>query len=75
MLSSDGFGGGATGARPRVQVCPTVGAESGTVLTTQQEMGRDRKRQLFPGHDGYVDARGPERKRIEFDIVGGVGIG
>jgi hypothetical protein len=74
MISSDGFGGGAAGARPRVQVRPTTGTESGTIIPAQQKVTRHRERQLFP-HDGCdVDTRRPGRKRVEVGIVRGIGV-
>jgi hypothetical protein len=74
MISSDGFGGGAAGARPRVQVCPTTGTESGTIIPAQQKVTRHRQRQLFP-HDGCnVDARRPGRQWVEVGIVRSIGV-
>ncbi len=74
MISSDGFGEGAAGARPRVQVCPTAGTEAGTIVPAQQKVTRQREREFFP-HDGrHIDARGPRWQGIEIRVVRGLGI-
>lgn len=75
MRSSNGFGGGATGAWPRVQVCPTARAESGTIVTAQQKVARGREGQLLTNHRRDVDTRGPGWQRIDLGIVGSRGIG
>lgn len=74
MISSDGFGGGAAGARPRVQVCPTAGTEAGTIVPAQQEVTRQRERELFPDDGGDINARGPRWQGIEIRVVRGFGI-
>ena len=73
-MSSNGFGGGATGAWPRVQVCATTGAESGTVLTTQQQVGRNGERELFANDGTDIDTRRPGRQGVELGVVGGLGV-
>jgi len=75
MRSSNGFGGGATGAGPRVEICPAAGAESGTVVPAEQEVRRRRKRQLFPNHHREIDGAGPGRQRVEVRVVRRLGIG
>jgi hypothetical protein len=74
MVSSNRFGGGAARARPRVQVRPASGTESGTIVTAQQEMGRDRECELFPDYRGHVDTRGTRRQRVEIGVVRSLGI-
>jgi hypothetical protein len=74
MMSSDGFGGGAAGARPRVQVCPTTGAESGTIVPAQQKVTRHCERQLFPDDMCDIDARRSGRQWIEVGVVRGIGV-
>lgn len=75
MRSSNGFGGGATGAGPRVQVCPTAAAESGTIVPAQEKVSRSRQRQLLPDHRGHIDTGGAGRERVIVGVVGRVGIG
>jgi hypothetical protein len=74
MMSSNGFGGGATGAAPRVQVRPASGTESGTVVTAQQEVRGDPERQLLPDHGAYVYAGRSGWQRVEVGIVNRFGI-
>jgi hypothetical protein len=74
MMSSDGFGGGAAGARPRVQICSATRAESGTVVPAQQKVTRYCQRQLFADHWRDIDARRPGRQRVKVGIVSGLGV-
>ena len=74
MISSDGFGGGAAGARPRVQVRPTTGTESGTIVPAQQELTRYRERKLFPNDRSDIDAGRSRRQWIEVGVVRGIGV-
>jgi hypothetical protein len=74
MMSSDGFGGGAAGARPRVQVRPTPGAESGTIVPAQQQITRHRERQLFPNDGCEIDARWSGWQRVELGVLRRLGI-
>src|SRR5215213_1158058 len=75
MVSSNRFGGQRAGARPRVQVCPTLGAESRTVITAEQERGLRRQRELLTDDLGEVDVGGALRQRVKSGILGGLGIG
>ena len=73
-MSSDGFGGGATGARPRVQVCSATRAETGTIVPAQQKVTRYCQRQLLADHWRDIDARRPGRQRVEVRIVSRLGV-
>jgi hypothetical protein len=75
MVSSDRFGGGVTGARSRVQVGPALGAESGTILTAEQEVRRTGEGQLLSDYGSDIHRVGPLGKWIEIRIVGRLGIG
>ena len=70
MRSSNRFGrGGATAARPRVQVRPAHGAESGTVIPTEQQIGLGRESELLAHHFSDVDGERALGQRIESGIV------
>lgn len=76
MRSSNRFGGRtATAARPRVQIRPAGGAEAGTVVPAQHEIGVCGERQLLAHDLGDVHAGGTVGQRIEIGIVGGVRVG
>jgi len=73
-MSSDGFGGGAADARPRVQICAATRAETGTIVPAQQKVTRYRQRQLFADHWRDIDARRPGRQRVKVGVVSGFGV-
>jgi hypothetical protein len=75
MMSSNGFGGGTTGAGPRVQVRPTSGTESSTVFATEEQLGLDGQRELFTDRVDHVDVGRPLGQRVELRIVRRLGVG
>ena len=58
MMSSSRFGGSVTGARPRVQVGPAAGAESGAVVPAEQQVGMSGERQFLPHDLSHVHGGG-----------------
>ena len=69
MVSSNGFGRAVTVTGPRVQVRPALGAESGTVVPAEQQVGVRGQRQLLAHDLGDVYAAGTLGQGIEIGIV------
>ena len=75
MMSSDGFGGGSTGAGPRIQIGSAAGAESGTVLSAQQQVALAGQRYLLANDVTHLHRGGPLGQGIEVGVVGRLGVG
>ena len=76
MMSSNRFGGSVTGARPRVQVGSAAGAESGTIVPAEQQVGLSGESQFLPhDHSPTSTAAARSDSEVEVGIVHRVGIG
>jgi hypothetical protein len=75
MMSSNRFGGGATGARPRVQVGPAAGAKACTVVPAEQQVGLGREGKLLAHDKPHIHGGRAIGEEIEIGVVHRVGIG